>query len=114
RKRLEPVRGTTTGGVPFSGYEIHMGLTTGADCARPFAHFDNNSAEGAVSADGRVCGRYIHGLFAHDRPRAASLAPLSAGPIGVAYDDMIEQTLDRLAAHIAAHVDLDRLLSLAR
>jgi adenosylcobyric acid synthase len=114
RKRLEPVRGTTTGGVPFSGYEMHMGLTTGADCARPFAHFDSNSAEGAVSADGRVCGSYIHGLFADDRQRAAWLARLSAGPIGVAYDDMIEQTLDRLAAHIAAHVDLDRLLSLAR
>jgi adenosylcobyric acid synthase len=114
RKRLERVRGTTAGGIPFSGYEMHMGLTTGADCARPFAHFDNNSAEGAVSADGRVCGTYIHGLFADDRQRAAWLARLSAGSIGIAYDELIERTLDRLAAHISAHVDLNRLFSLAR
>ena len=26
----------------------------------------------------------------------------------------IEATLDRLAAHLAAHIDLDRLLSLSR
>jgi adenosylcobyric acid synthase len=39
---------------------------------------------------------------------------LSAGTAGVRYDDLIEQTLDRLAAHLAAHLDLDRLLSLAR
>jgi adenosylcobyric acid synthase len=39
---------------------------------------------------------------------------LSAGTATVAYDDLIEQTLDRLAAHLSAHLDLDRLLSLAR
>src|SRR6202042_2496496 len=36
-KRLEPVRGTTSDGVSFSGYEMHMGVTEGCDCARPFA-----------------------------------------------------------------------------
>jgi adenosylcobyric acid synthase len=91
-----------------------MGLTTGADCARPFARLGDGAREGAISADGRVFGTYIHGLFADDRQRAAWLNRLSAGPSGVAYDNMIEQTLDRLAAHLAAHLDLDRLLSLAR
>jgi len=61
-----------------------------------------------------VFGTYIHGLFADDHQRAAWLARLSAGTIGVAYDDLVEQTLDRLAAHLAAHLDLDRLLKLAR
>jgi len=113
-KRLEPIRGATDGGVPFRGYEMHMGITVGADCARPFARRDDGALDGAVSADGRVFGTYIHGLFADDHQRAAWLARLSAGTTGVAYDDLVEQTLDRLAAHLAAHLDLDRLLKLAR
>jgi len=113
-KRLEPIRGTTDAGVPFEGYEMHMGVTVGADCARPFARFDVGAPEGAVSADGRVFGTYVHALFADDRQRAAWLARLAAGTAGVRYDDLIEQTLDRLAAHLAAHLDLDRLISLAR
>jgi adenosylcobyric acid synthase len=114
RKRLEPVRGTADGGIPLSGYEMHMGVTAGADCARPFARLDNGVPDGAVSADGRVLGTYIHGLFTDDRHRAAWLGRLSAGATAICYDDLIEQTLDRLAAHLAAHLDLDRLLSLAR
>jgi adenosylcobyric acid synthase len=113
-KRLEPIRGTTDGGVPLSGYEMHMGVTVGADCTRPFARLDDGAPEGAVSADGRVFGTYIHGLFADDRQRAAWLRRLSAGTPAVCYDDLIEQVLDRLAAHLAAHLDLDRLLKLAR
>jgi adenosylcobyric acid synthase len=113
-KRLEPISGTTDGGVPFRGYEMHIGLTAGADCARPFARRDDGAPEGAVSTDGRVFGTYIHALFADDRQRAAWLARLAAAPAGVSYDSLIEQTLDRLAAHLDAHLDLDRLLSLAR
>ena len=113
-KRLEPISGTTDGGVPFSGYEMHMGVTAGADCARSFARLADGAPEGAISADGRVFGTYIHGLFADDRQRAAWLGRLSAGASAVSYDDLIEQTLDRLAAHLDAHLDLDRLLSLAR
>jgi adenosylcobyric acid synthase len=114
RKRLEPVRGTTNNGAPFFGYEMHMGLTEGGDRATPFARLDDGSPEGAISADGRVFGTYIHGLFADDRQRAAWLARLGAGTSGIVYEDLIEQTLDRLAAHLAAHLDLDRLLTLAR
>jgi adenosylcobyric acid synthase len=113
-KRLERVTGTTADGVAFAGYEMHMGVTTGADCARPFASLADGSRDGATSADGRVIGTYVHGLFADDRQRAQWLARLGGGPSQVAYDALVEQTLDRLAAHIAAHVDLDRLLSLSR
>ena len=73
-KRLEAVQGATTDGVPFSGYEMHMGVTEGPDRARPFARLADGSAEGAISADGRAIGSYIHGLFADDRQRAAWLA----------------------------------------
>jgi adenosylcobyric acid synthase len=113
-KRLERVTGTTADSVAFAGYEMHMGVTTGADCARPFAALADGSRDGATSADGRVIGTYVHGLFADDRQRAQWLARLGAGPSQVAYDALVEQTLDRLAAHIAAHVDLDRLLSWSR
>ena len=113
-KRLEPVRGTTSDGVPFSGYEMHMGLTEGPDRARPFARLSDGSAEGAISADGRVAGTYIHGLFADDRQRSAWLQRLAAGPSAIAYDALIDETLDRLATHLAGHIALDRLLTLSR
>jgi adenosylcobyric acid synthase len=113
-KRLEPVRGTSDGGIPLCGYEMHIGVTEGRDRARPFARLADGSPEGAVSADGRVIGSYIHGLFADDRQRAAWLERFAAGPTRIAYDAVIERTLDALAAHLAAHLDLDRLLTLAR
>jgi adenosylcobyric acid synthase len=113
-KRLEAVRGTTSGGAPFAGYEMHMGMTAGPDCARPFARLADGSADGAMSADGHVIGTYVHGLFADDRQRAAWLKRFAAAPGNFAYEASIEQTLDALAAHLAAHLDLDRLLKLAQ
>ena len=112
-KTLTNAKGTTSDGMPFSGYEMHMGLTQGADCARPFAHVDG-APEGAVSANGRVIGTYVHGLFADDRQRSAWLTRLGAGPATIAYEELVESTLDRLAKHLTTFVDLDRLLSLAR
>jgi adenosylcobyric acid synthase len=113
-KRLEPARGTTSDGAPFAGYEMHIGVTEGLDRARPFARLADGTPDGAVSADGRVIGTYIHGLFADDRQRAAWLMRLGAGPAQIVYDDLVEHTLDALAAHLAAHIDLDRLLKLSR
>jgi adenosylcobyric acid synthase len=113
-KRLAPAAGTTTDGIAFSGYEMHMGITAGPDCRRPFARLAGGAVDGAIAASGRVIGTYIHGLFADDRQRSAWLARLNAGPAAVAHETLIEETLDRLAAHIARHVDLDRLFSLSR
>src|SRR5580693_8164962 len=113
-KRLEPVSGATTDGVSFSGYEMHMGVTEGQDRARPFARLADGSSEGAISADGRVVGTYVHGLFADDRQRAAWLERFGAAPANIIYEDLIERTLDALAEHLAAHLGLDRLLKLAR
>jgi adenosylcobyric acid synthase len=112
-KRLEPASGMTADGIPFSGYEMHMGATEGPDRGRPFARLAEGS-EGAVSADGRVIGTYIHGLFADDRQRSAWLERFAAGGAAIAYEALIEETLDKLAAHVAAHVAIDRLLTIAR
>jgi adenosylcobyric acid synthase len=112
-KTLVSVKGATGDGMPFSGYEMHMDITQGPDCARPFATV-GGKPEGAVSANGRVIGTYVHGLFADDRQRSAWLQRLGAGPAAVAYDELVETTLDRLAKHLATFVDLERLLSAAR
>ena len=113
-KRLEPARGMTSDGLPFAGYEMHMGVTEGPDCARSFARLADGTPDGAVSRDGRVMGTYIHGLFANDQQRAGWLARLGAGPAHVAYDHLVEQTLDALAVHLATHIDIDQLLKISR
>ena len=110
-KRLAPVAGTAEG-VPFEGYEMHMGETTPA--ARPFARLSDGRAEGAVSADGRVAGCYVHGLFAQDAQRAALLASLGGASDGRSYEAGQEAALDAVADHMEAHVDLDRILTIAR
>lgn len=112
-KRLVSVSGESFDNLPFAGYEMHMGRTTGADCARAFARIDG-AMEGARSADGRVTGTYIHGLFADDRQRAAWLARLGGQASGLDYEAGVDEVLDRLAAHMERHLDLDLLLSLAR
>lgn len=111
-KRLVAVTGTAAG-APFSGYEMHMGVTEGPGRTRPFALIDGEGPEGAISVDGRVAGTYAHGLFADDRQRAAWLARLGAPPSDLAYEAGVEETLDALAAHLERHVDLDQLLELA-
>ncbi|MGU3536923.1 cobyric acid synthase [Methylobacterium sp. A54F] len=114
-KRLEAVTGTSLAdGVPFSGYEMHIGETTGPDAARPLIRLADGRTDGAVSADGRVAGTYAHGLFADDRQRAAWLARLGAAGSDLAYEAGVEAALDGLARHIEAHVDCDHLLALAR
>jgi adenosylcobyric acid synthase len=68
-----------------------------------------------MSADGRVMGCYLHGLFAADEFRSAFLARLGAsGPSGLAYEPSVETALDDLAAAMETHLDIDALIALAR
>jgi adenosylcobyric acid synthase len=113
-KKLEAVRGTALAdATPFSGYEMHVGETTGPDAMRPFARLADGRPDGAVSRDGRVTGTYVHGLFADDAQRAAWLARLGAKTGGLAYEALVDDILDRFADHLAAHVDCDRLLAIS-
>ena len=112
-KRLGEVVGATPDGLPLRGYEMHMGATTGPDRERPFGTLAGGRREGARSADGRVAGTYIHGLFADDAQRAAWLARLGGAASGASYETGVEETLDALARHLEAHLDLDALLRLA-
>ncbi len=113
-KTLERVEGANVlNGAPFAGYEMHVGRTTGPDCARPLLRFADGRLDGAVAPGGRVMGAYVHGLFADDRHRAAFLAALGA-VASVAYETKVEATLDALADHLEAHLDCDGLLAAAR
>ena len=110
-KRLVHVRGTLDG-AGFAGFEMHVGRTTGD--APALLRFDDGRQDGAVSADGLVAGCYVHGLFGHDLQRDAWLRRLGAAPGGRNQGAEVEGVLDRLAAHLEAHLDIGRLLALAR
>jgi len=101
-----------TTGLPVQGYEIHLGRTTGPACARPWLRIGDR-AEGAQSADGRIRGTYLHGLFAADAFRAAFLSALGHPAPAMGHADSVDQTLDALADHITAHLDIDRLWALS-
>lgn len=109
-KRLERVQAVEAGsGLPVEGYEIHIGRTQGADCARPFAFVDGR-AEGAMSADGRIVGSYLHGLFAADDFRASFLARLGIAAAPRRHAAEVEAALEALADHMEAHLDVPGLL----
>lgn len=99
-------------GALVEGYEIHLGETTGPDRARGWLSL-GGQPEGASSADGLVQGTYLHGLFASDAFRAAYLRDFGAVS-DLCHAQAVEAVLDALAAHLEAHMDLDRLWSLAR
>jgi adenosylcobyric acid synthase len=113
-KRLARVTAThAASGLDVAGYEIHIGRSEGPDTARPFAHVDGR-AEGAISPDGRITGSYLHGLFAADDFRRAFLQGLNIKAGTQNHSALIEATLDQLADHVEAHLDVAGLLAQAR
>ena len=102
------------GGSRFSGYEIHMGRTAGPDCGSPVHRLSDGRPDGARSADGRVAGTYVHGLFVSDRYRAEWLRVFGAETGIDCHDALVDRTLDDLAGHLEQHVAIDRLIAMAR
>ena len=100
-------------GVPLEGYEIHIGRTTGPDCARPVALLDG-AADGATSPDGKVFGTYLHGLFGADAFRARFLHDLGVEGAGIDYLGTVEAALDEIAAELEACLNCDAIFSQAR
>jgi adenosylcobyric acid synthase len=113
-KRLRDVSGVElVTGMPVKGYEMHLGETTGVGVRRPMLRLAGGS-DGHVSADRRVAGCYLHGLFSSDPFRRAFLAALGAEPSEITYEHRIETTLDALASHVEQSLDLSALLAAAR
>jgi adenosylcobyric acid synthase len=107
-------------GDTVSGYEIHMGNTTLGPTAKPFSQLLYRSGsevavlDGAVSADSRVFGTYLHGLFDNHGFRSAFLNRLrrEKGLAVPTKDSRAADPFDLLAEHLERHLDLDRLLQL--
>ena len=110
-KTLQRVTGNDTlGGHEVEGYEMHMGQTSGPDTSSPLLYLGERP-DGAVSADGRVMGCYLHGLLASDGFRRSLLERLSPrGRALVEFEAVVESALDRLADHLDTHLDLDAML----
>ena len=114
-KHVQPVTGQCARtGLSISGYEIHVGHTTGRDTEHPFSII-RNTPEGARSANGRIQGTYLHGVFSEDEFRNSWLSQFDANlGSGIKFDAQIETALDDLAASVAEAADTDALLQMAR
>ena len=101
-------------GSSISGYEIHMGRTSGSDSApfriRKRSGRPADAPEGALDSEGLTLGTYLHGLFHNHAFRRTLLLHLAAGknialPAGAVLD--MEREYDRLADLVRRHLDMD-------
>ena len=107
-KQLKNVTGTLKlpDSPAVSGYEIHMGVTTGPALAQPAAMLDGQP-DGAQSADGQILATYCHGLF--DAPAALTglLAWAGAALHETGFDPAARREMDieRLADSVDEALD---------
>ncbi len=114
-KRVRSVEGThVAGGAPFTGYEIHAGVTTIDSGTVPMLRFADGGLDGAVAQDGRIAGCYVHGLFDRPEARAHWLAVIGAASDGLDRRETIDAALDGIAAVLGDTLDVDRLLAIAQ
>lgn len=103
-----------------AGYEIHMGQSVLLDGALPWLEVDsrNNQAcqdqDGCISADGRILGCYMHGLFDESEMLAAWLQHLGLEalvlPEDMGWRQARQQEYDLLAGHMHQHIDIAGIL----
>ena len=106
-------------GAPITGYEIHMGSTSGEGVDSPFQITDRsdapvssaNSFDGAIDTTGQVLGTYIHGLFQNGAVRQSVLQELARRK-GVTLPDatqdlVIDQEFDKLADWVRNSLNMD-------
>ncbi|PZR35883.1 cobyric acid synthase [Caulobacter segnis] len=111
RKTLRQVAGRLPGGASFAGYEMHVGRTEGG--GRLMLRFDDGGEDGAISADGKVSGCYVHGLFDNGEARAELLAELGAVSDRLDQSSRVDQALDEIAAALEAAFDIPALAVIA-
>lgn len=93
-----------------SGYEIHMGKTTGADMANPAIQLDESKTDGSISQDKQIMGTYFHGLF--DSPGSNRSILNWAGledPDPFDYQSIREAQINRLADEMEKHIDFSQI-----
>jgi len=111
-KTLRNVSATSIAcGGDISGYEIHMGQTTGPDTGSPMLTI-NGRPDGATSPNGLISG--MHGLFTSDNFRRNFLKTLGASVENSPdYNKSIDDTLDNLSRHLEQYLDVDEVFETA-
>ncbi len=112
-KTVRPVTGRLADGAGFEGYEIHVGRTIGPGTARPLLTIDGHGSDGAVSADGRIAGGYVHGLFDKASARTALLAPLGVTADGQDQSARVDAALDEIAQILEQSLDIAAIARIA-
>jgi adenosylcobyric acid synthase len=108
-------------GQPGTGYEIHMGQTTrkGEKPLFQIMHRDHHPCrdeDGCVSADSKMMGTYIHGLFDNPSILKSWLDHIGLDGIDVSEIGGIEarnKEYDLLAEHFQEYIDVDSIVQLA-
>ena len=100
-KTTRLVAARTHSGIPFRGYEIHMGITTIDDAGRPFAHLEDGSRDGVRLP--RIVGTYLHGAF-ENREVLEEVLPHR---LAVSVPEDPDRPYEQLADWFAEHVDAD-------
>jgi adenosylcobyric acid synthase len=114
QKTLRAVTGIElASGARIAGYEMHLGATGGPATSRPMIRFDDGTFDGAISADGRIAGCHVHGLFADAAFRCACLTTLGAHSNGEDHAQRVDCALDEIADALESALDVDGLLQLA-
>ena len=111
-KQLRNVAGTLAlqGGAAMSGYEIHLGVTTGPALKKPAIVLADGRRDGVISTDNQIFGSYCHGLFDHPDALAAFLEWVGMKPtLNVDFAARREQDIERLADAVQAALDWKKL-----
>jgi len=101
------------GEEPCSGYEIHVGVSSGPALTQPLLQFENGELDGACSEDGQVIGTYLHGIF--DRASALQALLQWAGlqqSQSYDYNAERERQINRLADAAEQHLDMEQIYRL--
>ncbi len=107
-------------GIPGKGYEIHMGRTE-PPAGQALVRVERRNGvactdqDGCISANGRVIGTYMHGLF--DAPAITRCWLAGVGLEDIAVDTLHgpaarDQAYEQLAAHAGRHLDIAAIIAL--
>jgi len=106
--------------IPGAGYEIHMGRTTREQSIPLLSIIERNNVackddDGCISADSRIMGTYLHGLFDNPRVIKCWLEHIDIKDIDLSDVGGIEardKEYDLLADHFEEYVDVESIVKL--
>jgi adenosylcobyric acid synthase len=117
RKKLRNVQGIGLGlglGAPFTGYEMHMGVSERQARARPFASLNDGAEDGAISRSNQVFGTYVHGIFQSRAFRSSFLQMMGTQSATPDQEAIVDDALNSIAHQLEEQMDIVNLLETAQ